>query len=105
MSPPHVNVLKSNNAQDTHRPGGNGTILSSHIASSLGATDGDTTKRTAYQMLEPNKPAEHTEFLSGSPIIHAAIAGKKLTNKKKDRVADSQHMSFMYGSQESNMKG
>ena len=56
-------------------------------------------------MLEPNKPTEHVEFISGSPIIHAAIAGKKLTNKKKERAVDSQHLSFMYGSQESNMKG
>ena len=29
MSPPQVNVLKSNNAQDTNRPGENATILSS----------------------------------------------------------------------------
>ena len=56
-------------------------------------------------MLEPNKPTEHTEFLSRSPIIHAAIAGRKLTNKKKERAADSQHLSQLYGSQESNMRG
>ena len=55
MHPPTVNVIKSKE---------------NIVASSNGATDGDTTKRTNNYILDTNRAVEHLDFLSGSPIVH-----------------------------------
>ena len=94
---PQVNVIKSNtqivNSSRTH-------------TNSAGATDGDTTKRTNMMnmqyVLDSNRPLDTPiEFMvSGSPIVHQALGGRKLHSKgiKYDSTITSRNASFL-GSQ------
>ena len=64
---PTVNVIKSN-----------ALIVQEEQRHSIGATDGDTSKRTTMYVLDSNRPVETFDFLSGSPIVHQAFGGRKL---------------------------
>jgi hypothetical protein len=66
LDPPKVSVINSNNT---------------HVASSSNeALDGGTTKRTGN--VDTNRAVETYDLISGSPVVHKALGGKKLVNRQ-----------------------